>query len=75
MGKVDSHGMGAPTKAQTYQCGVIFDESARLMVGFAAYPFRRENNDFDLLLGMQVLQHFDFSLAGPAQKATLQFRG
>jgi hypothetical protein len=75
MGTVQSHGMGAATTVPTYNCGVIFDEGARLMVGFAGYAFRRENNDFDLLLGMQVLQHFEFSLAAAAQKATLRFLG
>jgi hypothetical protein len=70
-----SHGMGAAINVSSYQCGVIFDETARLLIGFAGYPFRSDNNNFDLLLGMQALQHFEFSLAAAAQKATLRFLG
>ena len=75
LGKVTSFGMGASISVDTYKCTVIFDDTARLAVGFGGYPFRMEKNDFDLSLGMQALQHFDFVLKAAEQKATLQFRG
>jgi hypothetical protein len=75
LGKVQSFGMGASITVNTYKCGIIFDEGAQLIVGFGGYPFHQDQNDFDLSLGMQALQHFESSLAAVAQKATLRFLG
>jgi hypothetical protein len=74
IGRSTSYSMGNPIEVNVYRCSIIFDRSAQLQADLGGAQFQQQKNHFSLLLGMQALQFFDFSMSSAEQKAVLHWR-